>query len=69
MRIPEKNPSHVVLNQNSIMKFAAALLLGLGAVNAIELTPDNWDSAVAGKIRKKDGRLAFADYEGKATCS
>jgi len=51
------------------MKFAAALLLGLGAVNAIELTPDNWDSAVAGKIRKKDGRLAFADYEGKATCS
>ena len=31
------------------MKFViATLLLGLGAVSAMELTPDNWDAAVAG---------------------
>jgi hypothetical protein len=31
------------------MKIAFSLLLGLGAASAMELTPDNWDTAVAGK--------------------
>lgn len=32
------------------MKSVVALLLSLAAVsNALELTPDNWDDAVAGK--------------------
>jgi hypothetical protein len=31
------------------MKFVSVLLLGLGAANAIELTPANWDSETAGE--------------------
>jgi len=30
-------------------RFTLALLALLGMANALELTPDNWDSSVAGK--------------------
>jgi len=33
----------------AIMKIIATLLSLLAVANAIELTPDNWDEAVAGK--------------------
>jgi len=41
---------HILSIVEVIMKTAYAALLGLAATaSAIELTPDNWDSATAGK--------------------
>lgn len=48
---PEKHPHIQKLHTiNCIMKIAAAFLLGLGAAQAITLTPDNYDEASAGKL-------------------
>jgi hypothetical protein len=40
------------------MKFSiATLLLGLGAASALDLTPDNWDTATAGMFFAVVGRF------------
>lgn len=45
----QKPKTVFVVLLKSTMKIVAAFIALLGAVNAIELTPDNWDSETAGK--------------------